>query len=96
MPDLAFSYFFQRQHFACFGSWVLYHTLNIMIQYLLSGFELELYSPHEYHYVFWWVSKQWFVIAMSYSKHGFRLNLWSGQERKDYSKVIKSALLHKN
>lgn len=43
----------QRQHFACFGSWVLYHTLNIMIQYLLSGFELELYSPHEYHYVFW-------------------------------------------
>ncbi|RMX51654.1 hypothetical protein pdam_00020297 [Pocillopora damicornis] len=45
----------QRQHFACFGSWVLYHTLNIMIQYLLSGFELELYSPHEYHYVFWYL-----------------------------------------
>lgn len=45
----------QRQHLACFGSWVLYHTLNIMIQYLLSGFELELYSPHEYHYVFWYL-----------------------------------------
>ncbi|KAK2559132.1 N-alpha-acetyltransferase 35 [Acropora cervicornis] len=45
----------ERQHFACFGSWVLYHTLNIMIQYLLSGFELELYSPHEYHYVFWYL-----------------------------------------
>ena len=48
-----FCHILQRQHFACFGSWVLYHTLNIMIQYLLSGFELELYSPHEYHYVFW-------------------------------------------
>ncbi|KAK3732899.1 hypothetical protein QZH41_012670, partial [Actinostola sp. cb2023] len=45
----------QRQHFACFGSWVLYHTLNIMIQYLTSGFELELYSPYEYHYIYWYL-----------------------------------------
>uniref|UniRef100_A0A8C9G3F8 N-alpha-acetyltransferase 35, NatC auxiliary subunit n=1 Tax=Pavo cristatus TaxID=9049 RepID=A0A8C9G3F8_PAVCR len=33
----------QRQHLACLGTWVLYHNLRIMIQYLLSGFELELY-----------------------------------------------------
>ncbi|KXJ14129.1 N-alpha-acetyltransferase 35, NatC auxiliary subunit [Exaiptasia diaphana] len=45
----------QRQHFACFGSWVLYHTLNIMIQYLTAGFELELYSPYEYHYIYWYL-----------------------------------------
>ncbi|XP_031566429.1 N-alpha-acetyltransferase 35, NatC auxiliary subunit-like [Actinia tenebrosa] len=45
----------QRQHFACFGSWVLYHTLNIMVQYLTSGFELELYSPYEYHYIYWYL-----------------------------------------
>ncbi|KAF3817887.1 hypothetical protein GH733_013736 [Mirounga leonina] len=38
----------QRQHLACLGTWVLYHNLRIMIQYLLSGFELELYSMHEY------------------------------------------------
>lgn len=94
MPDLAFSYFFQRQHFACFGSWVLYHTLNIMIQYLLSGFELELYSPHEYHYVFWWVSKEWFLYSISYS--GFQPNLWYGQEIKDCFKVSNPALLHKD
>ncbi|KAI1239910.1 N-alpha-acetyltransferase 35, partial [Lamprotornis superbus] len=29
----------QRQHLACLGTWVLYHNLRIMIQYLLSGFE---------------------------------------------------------
>jgi hypothetical protein len=42
-----------RPHLACFGTWILYHTLRIMIMYLLSGFELELYSMHEYHYIFW-------------------------------------------
>jgi hypothetical protein len=42
-----------RQHLACFGTWVLYHTLQTMIHYTLAGFELELYAPHEYHYVYW-------------------------------------------
>ncbi|KAG8130703.1 hypothetical protein E2320_017323 [Naja naja] len=45
----------QRQHLACLGTWVLYHNLRIMIQYLLSGFELELYSMHEYYYIYWYV-----------------------------------------
>uniref|UniRef100_A0A3B4A0S7 N-alpha-acetyltransferase 35, NatC auxiliary subunit n=1 Tax=Periophthalmus magnuspinnatus TaxID=409849 RepID=A0A3B4A0S7_9GOBI len=43
----------QRQHLACLGTWILYHNLRIMIQYLLSGFELELYSMHEYYYVYY-------------------------------------------
>lgn len=43
----------QRQHLACLGTWVLYHNLRIMIHYLLSGFELELYSMHEYYYIYW-------------------------------------------
>ncbi len=42
-----------RQHLACFGNWVLYHTLQMMIAYTLAGFELELYAVHEYHYIFW-------------------------------------------
>ena len=42
-----------RQHLACFGTWVLYHTLQAMINYTLSGFELELYATHEYHYIYW-------------------------------------------
>jgi len=46
----------QRQHLACLGTWILYHNLRIMIQYLLSGFELELYSMHEYYYIYWYDS----------------------------------------
>ena len=42
-----------RQHLSCFGHWVLFHTLQVMIHYTLAGFELELYAVHEYHYVFW-------------------------------------------
>ena len=42
-----------RSHLACLGTWVLLHTLRTMIQYLLSGFELTLYSVYEYHYIFW-------------------------------------------
>lgn len=48
----------QRQHLACLGTWILYHNLRIMIQYLLSGFELELYSMHEYYYIYWWEHTQ--------------------------------------
>lgn len=41
---------------ACFGTWLLYHVLRVMIAYLLAGLELELYSLHEYHYIFWSVT----------------------------------------
>uniref|UniRef100_A0A8W8N8N6 Protein MAK10 homolog n=1 Tax=Magallana gigas TaxID=29159 RepID=A0A8W8N8N6_MAGGI len=44
-----------RQHIACLGNWVLYHTLQAMISYLLAGFELELYATYEYHYVYWYL-----------------------------------------
>ncbi|CAG2056103.1 unnamed protein product [Timema podura] len=57
-----------RPHLACFGTWILYHTLRIMIMYLLSGFELELYSNHEYHYIFWYLYEflyGWLVSALS-------------------------------
>nr|CAD7443713.1 unnamed protein product [Timema bartmani] len=30
-----------RPHLACFGTWILYHTLRIMIMYLLSGYLYE-------------------------------------------------------
>ena len=45
----------KRQHLACFGSWVLFHTLKVMIEYILLGFELELFNPHEFHYVYWYL-----------------------------------------
>ncbi|XP_036186546.1 N-alpha-acetyltransferase 35, NatC auxiliary subunit isoform X8 [Myotis myotis] len=55
----------QRQHLACLGTWVLYHNLRIMIQYLLSGFELELYSMHEYYYIYWYLSEFLYAWLMS-------------------------------
>lgn len=57
-----------RSHLACFGTWILYHTLRVMVMYLLSGFELELYSVHEYHYIFWYLYEflyGWLVSAIT-------------------------------
>uniref|UniRef100_S4R520 N-alpha-acetyltransferase 35, NatC auxiliary subunit n=1 Tax=Petromyzon marinus TaxID=7757 RepID=S4R520_PETMA len=58
----------QRQHLAYIGTWVLYHNLRVMIQYILSGFELELYNVHEYHYIFWYLSELlygWLISTLS-------------------------------
>ena len=44
-----------RQHLACYASWVLYHTLCLMIDYVVMGLEYNLYSPFEYHYVYWYL-----------------------------------------
>ncbi|XP_037968922.2 N-alpha-acetyltransferase 35, NatC auxiliary subunit [Plutella xylostella] len=52
---------------ACFGTWLLYHVLRIMVAYLLSGLELELYSVHEYHYIYWYLYEflfGWLVSAL--------------------------------
>ncbi|KAG1655274.1 N-alpha-acetyltransferase 35, NatC auxiliary subunit [Nymphon striatum] len=57
-----------RPHLACFGIWILYHTVRVMISFLLSGFELELYSRHEYEYIFWYLKEflfNWIISALS-------------------------------
>ncbi|XP_043223591.1 N-alpha-acetyltransferase 35, NatC auxiliary subunit-like [Amphibalanus amphitrite] len=57
-----------RHHLVCFTTWILYHVLRVMIQYLLSGFELELYSAHEYHYIYWYLSEclyGWMVSTLN-------------------------------
>ncbi|KAK0090668.1 hypothetical protein PV325_009411 [Microctonus aethiopoides] len=57
-----------RSHLACFGTWLLYHTVRVMVMYLLSGFELELYSVHEYHYIYWYLHHflySWLVSALT-------------------------------
>ncbi len=38
-----------------FSTWLLYHVLRVMVRYILSGFELELYSQHEYPYLYWYL-----------------------------------------
>lgn len=65
----------------CFGTWVLYHTLKVMIQYVLLGFELELYSSHEYTYIFWYLYEflyGWMVSALSRAD-----NFWMDQDSKN-------------
>lgn len=57
-----------HQHMACFGTWVLYYTLRAMSLYLLSGLELELYSIHEYLYIFWYLYEflfGWLVSSLT-------------------------------
>lgn len=46
-----------RRHIGCLSSWVQYHQLRCMIEYQLAGFELQLYSQHEYHYIYWYLSE---------------------------------------
>ena len=69
-----------RHHLACFGNWVLYHTLHVMINYALAGFELELYAVHEYHYVFWSVrlciGKLVVKALLPNRSPGHRLPMW--------------------
>ena len=45
----------QRQHRACYASWVINHLLHLMIDYVVLGFEYSLYSPFEFHYVYWYL-----------------------------------------
>lgn len=55
-------------HLGYFSTWVLYHVLRSMIQYVLSGFELELYSSHEYPYIFWYLYEflyGWLISTMT-------------------------------
>ncbi|CAG9806815.1 unnamed protein product [Chironomus riparius] len=51
-----------------FGTWVLYYCLRAMSLFLISGLELELYSVHEYLYVFWYLYEflfGWIVSALT-------------------------------
>jgi hypothetical protein len=36
-------------------SWTTYYFSKLCIKYVLAGLELELFSPHEYPYVFWYL-----------------------------------------
>ncbi|XP_045447670.1 N-alpha-acetyltransferase 35, NatC auxiliary subunit [Melitaea cinxia] len=70
---------------ACFGTWLLYHVLRVMIAYLLSGLELELYSVHEYHYIFWYLYE--FLYGWLLSALGRAEGL--AAERKDGKKAVR-------
>ncbi|XP_052872549.1 N-alpha-acetyltransferase 35, NatC auxiliary subunit [Anopheles cruzii] len=68
LHSLSFKIENSRQHLACFGTWVFYHCLRAMSLYLLAGLELELYSVHEYLYIFWYLYQylfSWIVSALT-------------------------------
>jgi len=44
-----------KPHSLFLGTWLLHHVLKLMVQYTLSGFELELYSVHEWAMVWWYL-----------------------------------------
>ena len=37
------------------GTWLLYHVLRLMVRYVVSGWELELYSGHEWAMMYWYL-----------------------------------------
>ncbi len=45
----------QRQHAACFSTWILFYILQLMMEFVCLGFEFDLYSPFEIHYVYWYL-----------------------------------------
>lgn len=45
----------QRQHNSSFSSWLVYFVSQLFIDYLHLGFEYNLYSPFEYHYILWYL-----------------------------------------
>ena len=44
-----------RQHTASFSTWALYYILQMMVEFVCLGFEFDLYSPFEIHYVYWYL-----------------------------------------
>eukprot|EP00088_Acartia_fossae_P044709 TRINITY_DN4761_c0_g1_i1.p1 TRINITY_DN4761_c0_g1~~TRINITY_DN4761_c0_g1_i1.p1 ORF type:complete len:760 (+),score=180.75 TRINITY_DN4761_c0_g1_i1:119-2281(+) len=45
----------EQQQSLYLSSWLIYHVIKIMIKYILSGFELELFAVHEYTYIFFYL-----------------------------------------
>ncbi|KAF7492143.1 N-alpha-acetyltransferase 35, NatC auxiliary subunit [Sarcoptes scabiei] len=48
--------------------WILFYKFNLISQYLLSGFELELYSIHEYAYIYFELDYIWDYLAMIFKR----------------------------
>ena len=44
-----------RPHVLYLGTWLLYHVLKLMVMYILSGWELDLYSSHEWAMMWWYL-----------------------------------------
>lgn len=50
---------------SCYRTWVVYNNLIVMSHYLLYGFELDLYSNYEYHYIYWYLGEMLYSWLIS-------------------------------
>lgn len=45
----------QRQHLSCYCTWLVYYIAHLFVDYVILGFEYNLYNVYEYHYVYWYL-----------------------------------------
>ena len=65
----------QRQHNSSFGSWFVYYVAHLFTEYLHNGFEYDLYSSFEYHYVLWYLEYSYGWKQMTIKAAGKQLLL---------------------
>lgn len=85
----------QRQHNSSFSSWFIYYVSHLFVDYLHMGFEYDLYSPFEYHYILWYLEYSYGWKQMTIKAAGKQLlqepNPASGKNKKK-SKTKKKEL----
>lgn len=56
----------QRQHLSCYCTWLVYYVSHLFIDYIVLGFEYNLYSQSEFHYIYWYLeySYGWKQMAL--------------------------------
>ena len=83
-----------RQHAACFSTWTLYYILQLMTEFMCLGFEFDLYSPFEIHYVYWYLEflYGWHetTIKSSDRLHATESQLGGGKGKRKTAKKAKS------
>jgi N-alpha-acetyltransferase 35, NatC auxiliary subunit len=86
-----------------YRTWIVYNNLIIMTNYLLYGFELDLYSNYEYHYVYWYLGEMLYTWQISNLNQvdqclslGAILNSESGKKDKNKSKKKGKTTLEKD
>merc|ERR1719193_1352031 len=79
-----------ESHALYLSTWLIYHVLRLMIRYVLSGFELELYAAHEYPYVFFYLHDllyPWLINCLSRADTSISEHMASVEaKKKDKSK----------
>ncbi|CAK8676705.1 unnamed protein product [Clavelina lepadiformis] len=88
-----------RSHLTSIGSWTLYHTLRAMIQYILSGFQLQLYSEHEFHYIYWYLAEvllSWQITTLNRAENQLQRDEALAEQQQQSSKSRSNKKAKKN